>query len=300
MLFALSMAGLTVITLGGLLFDDRTLLGDPIWLKPFKFSVSFVVYASTLAWLMSLLPTGRRAARRAGNVVVAAGIVEMAVIVGQVLRGRSSHFNVATPLDSALWRVMGLTIVVLWVATLVIAVVVMRGRLGAPSVTWAIRLGVLIAMAGMAVAFLMTVPTAEQQTADVLTVAGAHSVGVPDGGPGLPVTGWSTTGGDLRVAHFIGMHALQAVPLLALLLRARRFRLEESQRLRFVWLFGGLYAALVGLLTWQALRGQPLLSPDAVTLGAAALLAAVGLAGTVLIRKTPAAAEAARELEEVR
>jgi hypothetical protein len=300
MLFAAAMAGMALVSLGGLLFDDRTLTGEPIWLKPFKFSVSFVVYSATLGWLLSLLSTGRRAAGWAGTVIVVAGVAEMLVIVGQVVRGRRSHFNVATPLDAALWTAMGLTIVVLWVATLVIAVGLMRSRLGGTSVAWAIRLGVVIALAGMALGFLMTQPTAEQQAADIMTVAGAHSVGVPDGGPGLPVTSWSTTGGDLRIPHFIGMHALQALPLFALFLGARRFRLDEGRRLRLVWLFGGLYAAAVGLVTWQALRGQPLLSPDAVTLGAAGVLAAVAVAGTVTILRTPTAAEAPREPQETR
>ena len=84
---------------------------------------------------------------------------------------------------------------------------------------WALRLGLIIAMVGMGEGFLMTNPTAQQlagwQAGEAVTIAGAHSVGVPDGGPGLPVVNWSTTGGDLRIGHFVGMHALQVLPFLA-------------------------------------------------------------------------------------
>src|SRR4029453_1617189 len=112
--FAGAMAVLTVIAIGGLIVDDRVLVGAPIWLKPFKFAVSFTVYALTLAWLLTLLRRGRRGGWWAGTVIAVAGMIEMAVIVGQVVRGRRSHFNMATPLDGALWSVMGATIVFPW------------------------------------------------------------------------------------------------------------------------------------------------------------------------------------------
>jgi hypothetical protein len=105
-------------------------------------------------------------------------------------------------------------------------------------------------------------------------------VGVEDGGPGLPVTGWSTTGGDLRVAHFVGLHGLQALPLFGYLLALLEPEwLRMRHRVALVWMAGLSYLRLIGLLTWQALRGQPVISPNARTLGALlALLLATGTA----------------------
>jgi hypothetical protein len=251
-----------------------------------------------MAWLLTLLERGhqgrwtRRIGRWAGTVVVAAGVIEMAIIVGQVIRGRRSHYNEATPLDAALWSAMGMTIVALWLATAAIAVLLMRRRLADPSTTWAIRLAPVLALIGMAEGFLMTLPTRAQLAMSDPDVVGSHSVGVPDGGPGMPLTGWSTTGGDLRVAHFVGMHALQALPLLALLLTvlARRFAplRDDAVRLRLVVVAAVAYGALIGLLTWQALRGQPLLGPDALTLTATGLIAAGVLIGGGLSFRQPA------------
>lgn len=100
-----------------------------------------------------------------------------------------------------------------------------RAPLGDPARSLAIRAGFVIALIGMALAFLMTGPTAEQLNS-FRGIVGAHTVGLPDGAPGLPLLGWSTSAGDLRVPHFVGMHALQLIPLSALLLEfgARRRR----------------------------------------------------------------------------
>lgn len=148
-------------------------------------------------------------------------------------------------------------------------------------------------------AFFMTAPTADQAqalAAGQTTATGAHSVGVRDGGPGLPVTGWSTTGGDLRAAHFVGMHALQGVPLFALvlgILSARLTRLrDERVRMGLVAVTAAAWLGFALLLLWQALRGQPLLSPDGMTLGALAVLLMGTATATGLVLRTGAAAEA--------
>jgi hypothetical protein len=168
---------------------------------------------------------------------------------------------------------MAFFVVVVWGANLLTAVLLIVQRMPDPAFAWSLRLGVLVSFVGMGVAFFMTVPTAEQLAAEeageTLLVAGAHSVGVEDGGPGLPVTGWSTTGGDLRVPHFVGLHGLQTLPLLGLLLaRFGPSWLGSGHRVALVWAAGISYLGLVLVLTWQALRGQPLIAPDAATLAA--------------------------------
>ncbi|MEJ2863117.1 hypothetical protein [Actinomycetospora flava] len=291
--FCVAMAALAVVCIVGLVLDPRLLGGQPIWAKPLKFSISFVLYSATLAWMISLVavPRTRRWARRAGVVVAAAGTIEMIAIVGQVVRGRASHFNVATTLDTAVWSVMGTTIVVLWLATAALGVLLLRERSLAVDTAWAVRLGLVVTLLGMAVAFLMTSPTGAQvaaaQTTGAMPTVGAHAVAVPDGGPGLPLVGWSTTGGDLRIAHFVGLHALQGLPLLVIgltLLVPRVPVLRDARvRARLVGVAGAAWTGLTVLLTWQALRGQPLIAPDGATLLAAGVLVVATLVATLLV-----------------
>ncbi|GAA3397491.1 hypothetical protein [Streptomyces roseoviridis] len=286
--FAASMAVLAVFSAGGLVLDDRVLVGAPIWAKPFKFAVSFIAYALTLAWMLSLLPgtRARRVGWWAGTVVAVTSLGEMVLITTQVVRGKQSHFNNATPFDAAVFQAMGITVVALWLAALVIAVLLLRARILDRATAWAVRLSSLIALAGAAVGFLMVQPTPQQLAEDDPAIVGAHGVGVVDGGPGMPLTGWSTTGGDLRIAHFFGMHALQLVPLVLLLLSAlapRFVRLADDRiRLRMALIASAAYAATFVLLTWQALRGQPLLSPDGLTAAAAGAIALLTAAATAL------------------
>jgi hypothetical protein len=147
----------------------------------------------------------------------------------------------------------------------------------------------------MAQAILMTLPTAQQlagwQAGGPITVIGAHSVGAPDGPAadgsgavaGLPVVGWRRDVGDLRVGHFVGLHALQVLPLVGAVLQRRRLR--ERQRAGLVHVAGAGYLGLTALVTWQALRAQPLLQPDAWTLAALAILVvAFAVAASMALR----------------
>jgi hypothetical protein len=265
-----AMAALALVTAVLAVVDQRVLLGAPLWFKPLKFSLSIALYGAALAWMLSRLPG--RAMWRAGWVIVVGAVLEMVIIVGQAARGVRSHFNDDSALDAALYSTMGATIVVVWLATVAIALRFLRERSDDRVTASAVRLGLLVGLAGMAVGFL-------------LSANGGHAVGVPDGGPGLFFVGWSTTGGDLRIGHFVGMHALQVLPLLAAGLAALgRDRLDETARVRIVQVAAAGYAGLVVLVTWQALRGQALLAPDAVTLatlGALLLGAGVALAGVL-------------------
>jgi hypothetical protein len=261
---------LTVVTGVGVFTDDRVLTGAPIWLKPVKFSVSFFLYGLTLAWMLSLLPRRSRLAEWSAVAMVAMSVTELAVIVGQVIRGQTSHYNETSPLNALLWQVMGMAIMVLFIGHLLIGLVLLRARIGDRVAATGVRLGLALALLGMAAAVPMVLPS---NAPDLENIAGAHSVGTLDGGPGLPLVGWSTVGGDLRIGHFVGLHGLQALPILALLLARFGRRLGERTRVGLLLVAGAAYAGLTVLLTWQALRGQPLLRPDELTLTAAGLLA---------------------------
>jgi len=97
----------------------------------------------------------------------------------------------------------------------------------------ALRLGMIITIVGAFSAGFMTHPTTAQldgvHAGQGMPIMGAHTVGAPDGGPGLSGTGWSTEHGDLRIPHFIGLHALQILPLIAFMMRRRRLKRYTSR-----------------------------------------------------------------------
>jgi len=284
LVLAAAMALLAVVLLIAVLVDPREVLGTNLWLKPLKFSISVGIYALTLSWLIGQLTRMRRIARIAGTVSVVGLVAEMVIIVGVAAVGQTSHFNVSTPFHTTLWSIMAFSIVVVWMMTLVVAVALFRNPLGDAARTLAIRAGAIIAVIGMGLAFLMTGPTA-QQLDDFQGIAGAHAVGVADGGPGLFLLGWSTVAGDLRIPHFVGMHALQALPLLIIVLEllARRVRVlaNSDVRLRLVRVAVVTYSATLAVLTWQALAGQSIVRPSGailvagVAIGVASVIAAI-------------------------
>ena len=282
MVLATASALVAVASVIGLAVDPRELVGAPIWAKALKFGASILIYAVTWAWLIGQLQRFRRTAWWAGTVISITLLLELVIIALQVVRGHRSHFNNTNPLDETLWSIMGTAIVLLWLATLVAAILLWFTPGPDRARTLAIRAGSFVSLVGLGLGFLMTMPT-EAQLATDGDIIGAHTVGAGDGGPGIPVLGWSTEYGDLRIPHFVGMHALQLIPLALVLieLASRRVVALRSLRTRvgLVWTTTGVLSAVVALVTWQALRGQSIIAPDALTLGAAALIALGGAIG---------------------
>jgi hypothetical protein len=271
----LTAAGLLMLAalaaaLAGLRFDPRVVTGSPAWLKPAKFAASTAIYMFTLTWIFSYLPDWPRLRRRVAWTTAVVLVLEVAVIVLQAWRGTTSHFNVGTPLDAVLFAMMGLGILVQTAASVVVAAALWRQPFADHALGWALRLGMVISIMGASTGGLMTRPTAAQladaRAGHRLTVAGAHTVGAPDGGPGLPGTGWSVQHGDLRVPHFLGLHAMQMLPLMALFVIRRST--ADARRVRLVWVAGASYVALFALLLAQALRGEAVVAPSTGSIAA--------------------------------
>ena len=128
---------------------------------------------------------------------------------------------------------MGLAIVAQTLTSVAVAVALWRQPFADRALGWALRFGMVITIVGAFSGGLMAQPTraqiADARAGQRMTVSGAHTVGAADGGPGVPGTGWSTDHGDLRVAHFLGLHALQALPLVALALPRTEIRRRDAR-----------------------------------------------------------------------
>jgi hypothetical protein len=251
----------------GILADPRVITGAPAWLKPFKFAISTAVYGLTLAWVFGWLPGWPRVRRVVGWTTAIVFVLEVAIIDVQAWRGTTSHFNVSTPLDATLFSVMGFAILVQTSASVAVAVALWRQRFTDRTLGWALRIGMTMTILGALTGPLMTRPTAAQLTqaraGGGIPTVGAHTVGGVDGGAGVPVTGWSREHGDVRVPHFIGLHALQALALVAVFVR--RWRRPEAVRVTAVLAAATSYASLFLLMLWNALRGSSVVSPEALT-----------------------------------
>src|SRR5262245_40773799 len=230
------MSAAAVASVAGLLVDSRIITGAPAWLKPLKFAISTAIYSLTLAWIFESLPDWPRVRRVVGWTTAIVFVLEVAIIDAQAWRGTTSHFNVSTPVNATLFFIMGGAILLQTLLSVAVAVALWRQRFSDPAFGWALRFGMSLTIIGALTGPLMTRPTAAQIAAaragERMTVAGAHTVGGVDGGPGLPLTGWSREHGDVRVPHFIGLHAVQALALVAIGLKW--WRRSEAVRVRAV------------------------------------------------------------------
>lgn len=252
---------LFLVALAALVVDHRVITDAPAWLKPAKFAASGVCYLVTLAWMVRALPDTRML-RIASRLIAWILVLEIALICVQAARGTTSHFNVDTPLDTAIFSTMGNGIATVWVMSMVILWLHSRTPSSDRTMAAALRIGLALNILGAGVGWIMTQPRAEQLAAmrhgERPFVAGAHTIGGRDGGPGLPLTRWSREHGDLRVPHFLGMHALQLLPLLLLGIRRLRTRRDDATERGVILFASAACAALFFAALLQALQGHPI------------------------------------------
>lgn len=232
--------------------DTRTLREVVVWAKPLKFELSLALHWATVALLLACLDPVVREGRAVRITLVAgaaATVVELLYILLQAARGRASHFNTGTLAEAVgYFALMGGAAVVLVAATGWIGVLVARHPAGGRrDGLW---LGAVLGLVGGSVlTLLVTAPL----SAGAIDGPGPW-VGAGHGQAGLPLVGWNTAGGDLRVPHFIATHALQVLPLVGWL--ADRW---APRRARAVVTVAGTLLLLAVVATFaQAVAGVPL------------------------------------------
>jgi len=225
-------------------FDSRIVMGINVWIKPMKFAMSIAIYVWTVAWLLEYLRLPGWAKGIISWGISISMLTEIACIATQADRGTTSHYNVSTPFDAVMFSIMGIMIALNSVLALVLLICFFTGKYNVPSpYLWGIRSGLVIFLAASGIGGMMI-------------AHGSHSVGVRDGGPGLPIVNWSTKGGDLRAPHFLGLHALQVLPILAFPISRHR-SWTTNQKTAYVLTPSGAYAILIALLYFQAIHGLP-------------------------------------------
>lgn len=233
---------LAFVCLGGLLLDNRTLMGVNVWLKPLKFSISGAIYIFTLGFLITRYPFSEKKKRWINGIVAWTLLLEIGIIVLQASRGVLSHYNINNPTDALLFSAMGILIGINVLIMFLFIIETLRLKLDVPKpIQWAIFFGWCIVFFGSWVGGQMIGQL-------------GHNIGVPDGGPGLPLLNWSTIGGDLRIAHFFGLHGIQLVPLFAFVL-VKKGNLSPKNQLRAVTIFALAYAFWIGFTFYQAKLG---------------------------------------------
>lgn len=244
-LFIAALANLAVlaVVLLAMPFDSRLILGINPWIKPAKFLISVAIYFVTIGWMATRVAGHAHAVSVIKWTVLVALCVDNLLVSLQAFRGTTSHFNIATLFDAAVFNAMGVfiafnTLAVAWL----LALFLRSPQPMPPALLSGIRLGLLLLIIGGLEGGLM--------------VGGmGHTVGAKDGGPGLPFVNWSVEAGDLRAAHFVGLHALQVLPMLGWLL-SRRDRNAGVTTVRIVAL---LWALFFAGLAWLAMSGQPII-----------------------------------------
>jgi hypothetical protein len=235
-LFGLICLAISILFLMMTQFTNITVMGVNAWYKPFKFAFSTFLYAWAIAWYCAYLPSLNL--KLTNWIIISMLGFEIIYIAIQAARGQLSHFNLSTPMYATLYSCMAAaaSIVTIWTAYIGYLFFSEKITEIPDYYLWSIRLGIFIFVIFSFQGFLM----GSRMT---------HTIGGQDGGPGIPVLNWSSKYGDPRIAHFIGMHALQVLPIISFYL---------LKNIKATIILGLLYFILAIFTLIQALQGKPL------------------------------------------
>ena len=225
-------------------FNKELIMGINSMIKPIKFALSIWIYGWTMAMLLFYV-NDKKKVRNLSILAVITMVYEQFAITLQAFRGQLSHFNNNTSFGGILYALMGIFIVALTFQTLRIAITFIRQK------TYIIPAPLVLSIQIGLIYFVIF-----SFFGGYISGVNGHTVGAKDGGAGLPLINWSTTFGDLRVAHFFGIHALQIVPLFGYWVSGKY---ESEPATKSIWIFSVIYLAYVCFTMIQALMGMPFL-----------------------------------------
>jgi hypothetical protein len=226
-------------------FDTVQVGGRYSLIKPLNFSMSMAMYLATIVILLDYLRASMWWKKVISWGVSICILIAITCITMQALRGTASHFNNSTPFDSTVSSLMDIVDPLNGAFVVVLLIFALQSRYNVSrSSQLGIVFGILLFLAGCIIG-------------GVMVAHGQSVVGVAPGGPGLPVVNWSTKGGDFRVAHFLGIHALQVLPIAGWLIGQMEGLPRRAKPTAVVAVSAG-YALLVGIVFLQAMNGVPL------------------------------------------
>lgn len=253
----LAMAVWSVVSLLLPLLDARLFQGVSVWHKPWKFQISTALYFLSLALFLSYFPNRDQSSKAHSYIVwmsIAAGLFEVTYITWQGAFGLASHYNVSSKFYGYMYTAMGVGAVLLTSTSGVLGYQVLRAK--AFTTNLAIRHAIGWGLLITCVLGIVTGGVLGERTR-----SGGHWVGgTANDALGMVIFNWSRDGGDLRVAHFFALHAMQVIPLMALALFALRPALNQATGKRWVWLASTGFSVFCVWTLVQALRGAPFLA----------------------------------------
>lgn len=215
--------------------DPRTVNGEPVWMKPFRFAIAIFFFTWTYAWFSGFYQN-KKTVKVLNLLISLCMFVEIALIGMQAFRGVPSHFNTATAFDATVFSVMGGAIgfnaAVLGIHFLLFVFWESGGGKFRSAIIW----GMLLFLLGNFTGYLMVAQSA--------SVTGGT---IADGT--WLVTNWKPSAGDFRIAHFLGLHAVQVLPFCAWVLD--KYKLSKS----LIHLAGALYLAVIVFAMWYPMVG---------------------------------------------